>query len=103
MNWCSNFRHLCLWKQIFPDCFECFESPTAAWCIKYTAESEEVLPAEYETDYKVKKTYYLSKEQKPTGKTIKISHGRTKTKKLGKIKNHTKRPAVKCMDWSKFN
>lgn len=69
----------------------------------YMILSEEVLPAEYEQDYKVKKTYYLSKEQKPTGRPIKISHGRTKTKKLGPIKNHSKRPAVKCMDWSKFN
>lgn len=62
----------------------------------YMVISEEVLPAEYQTDYKVKKTYYLSKEQKPTGKPVKITHGRTKTKKLGPIKNHTKRPAIKC-------
>jgi outer membrane protein OmpA-like peptidoglycan-associated protein len=65
----------------------------------YMMVSEEVLPAEFDSKYKVKKTYYLSKEQKPTGKVIKLKGGRTKTKKLGPIKNHIKRPAVKCAEW----
>jgi hypothetical protein len=65
----------------------------------YMIVSESVKPAEYDVTSKVKKTYYLSKEQKPTGKTIKLSRRGTKTKKLGPIKNHLKRPAVKCAEW----
>ena len=64
----------------------------------YMIVSEVVLPAEYKQEPKIKKTYYLSKEQKPTGKPIKIRDGRTKTVKLGPIKNHSKRPAVKCWE-----
>ena len=62
----------------------------------YMIVSEEVKPAEYDVKSKVKKTYYLSKEQKPTGKPIRIKGGKTNTKKLGPIKNNIKRPAVKC-------
>jgi len=65
----------------------------------YMVVSEEVKPAEYDVTSKVKKTYYLSKEQKPSGRPIKIGGRGTKTKKLGPIKNHLKRPAVKCPTW----
>jgi outer membrane protein OmpA-like peptidoglycan-associated protein len=65
----------------------------------YMIVDESVKPAEYDVKSKVKKTYYLSKDQKPSGKPIKLNKRGTKTKKLGPIKNHLKRPAVKCAKW----
>jgi outer membrane protein OmpA-like peptidoglycan-associated protein len=64
----------------------------------YLIESEAVTPSEVDTDPKIKKTYYLSKERAP-GKPIKVGGPGKKTVTLGPIKNKLKISDVRCAKW----
>jgi hypothetical protein len=46
-----------------------------------------------------RKTFYLSKEMKPTDKVGKIVRKNAKTKILGPVKNNPNRSQIKCMVW----
>lgn len=67
----------------------------------YVIVPDEVKSSEDSDEFKVKKTYYLSKEKSP-GSGINLSHknsSRIKTKKIGSVKNKVNIKSIKCPSW----